>query len=99
MTEFFTERSIKKTKKDHQCLGCNKNISQGSPANYYAAKDDGQFFDAYYHTDCRDAEIEWNDLHNTWGYEYTPLYMMDDQDDYDWIKDKYPVVASRMGVV
>lgn len=100
MNEFFSERTIKKTKKSDHCLGCGKWVSAGIPAAYLAMKDEGQFFDAYYHVDCRKAEIALNELHGTWGDEYSPLYMIHDGDEGDiaWLKREWPSVADRMAL-
>ena len=59
MSNFYSERQVKKTHKDHKCLGCNGKISKGSAASYIAGiGEDG--FDSYYLCiPCR----EWSD-HN-----------------------------------
>ena len=47
MSDFYNERHIKKTRKDHKCFGCREKIPKGSTAFYIAgATEDG--FDCYY---------------------------------------------------
>lgn len=101
MAEFFSERTIKSTRKPHHCFGCNGVIPTGMSARYYAMKDDGQFFDAHYHVECRAAEIALNEKNNTWGYEYSSLCLIHDgdeaDDDLDWLREQWPIVADRIG--
>ena len=54
MSNFYSERKVKKTRKDHTCTGCLEKILKGSTASYIAgANDDG--FQAYYLcAPCRD---------------------------------------------
>lgn len=100
MSEFFSERTIKATRKPHHCFACNGVIPIGMSARYYAMKDDGIFFDAHYHIECRAAEIAWNDKNDTWGDEFTGLCLIKESDDADselaWLAEHHPITASRL---
>lgn len=100
MSEFTREKRIKATRRDHPCIGCAKPIPAGSEASYFAQKYDGEFMAAYYHTDCREAEIALNDLCDTWGEDWTCLCTIRDMDEPEgccaWLREKFPVVADRV---
>lgn len=105
MAEFFREKTIKRTAREHYCAGCNRKIEAGSPASYFACKDEGEFYSGHYHLDCREAEIAWNDLNDTWWDDYSPLYSLPESDnargpdgDIAWICEKYPDVAARLNI-
>jgi len=102
MDEFTRESSIKATKKPHRCLCCHQRIEAGSPANYFAQKYDGEFHSGHMHPDCRNAEVAWNGLMDTWGDDWSPLYTIKESDDAKeycaWLAEKFPDVAARMGI-
>lgn len=98
MAEFFTERNIKATRKDHRCEGCGTSIGAGEPAWYFSQKHDGDFFAAHYHPECRAAEIALNNLRGTYDGEWDSLYeIADEREDVEWLVEKHPIVAVRMG--
>ena len=47
MSDFYIEREVKKTRKDHKCLGCREKIPAGSSASYIAGTN-GDGFSAYH---------------------------------------------------
>lgn len=101
MSEFFSERTIKATRKEHTCESCETRIEVGSSAKYMAMKYDGDFFAAHCHVDCRAAEIEWNRASDLWGDEFTHLWMLcEEVADLgpvpEGLWDRYPAVLPRI---
>lgn len=97
---FFTDRDVKATRKPHACEGCGKLIAAASPAWYFSQLWDGCFSAGYYHTDCRKAEVELNELKDfRSGDDWLSLCeVRDEPDDIAWLVQDYPVVAARMGL-
>ena len=50
---FANERKINKTRKEHQCFGCNKKFSAGSRLWYQSGVWDGDFYSSYMCGPCR----------------------------------------------
>lgn len=102
MVEFTRETTIKATRKDHRCHCCHTKIEAGSPASYFAQKHDGDFHSGHMHVDCRDAEVEWNKLGDTWGEDWNPLDTIKESDEAEvdcaWLAEKFPAVAARLGI-
>ena len=97
MNEFFSDRHVKKTKKQHPCIACGEAIPQSSAALYFATKWEGEFYTGYYHIECKEAEIALNDLHGLHGLHDEWMNLTDiESEDYAWLRDKYPVVAARI---
>lgn len=96
---FSSFRTIKKTRKEHTCDGCGKQIAAGNSAFYWAGVVEGDFYHAYMHEDCRQAEEGWNDYIGGRGDDYEPLCCIgdDEEDGVEWLKEHFPVVAERMG--
>ena len=47
MSDFYSERQVKKTRKDHKCFGCREKLPKGSTAFYITGiGDDG--FESYH---------------------------------------------------
>lgn len=96
---YCSHRDIKSTRKEHCCDGCGQMIPIGSPAYYWAGDCEGEFYSCYYHSECRAAEIAWNDLQDLWGDEYTALCVIrEEAEDCAWLVKNYPIVANRMGI-
>jgi hypothetical protein len=49
---FYTEKTIKKTKKPHRCFGCGEKIPEETQAVYFAGKSDDGFTADYLCTKC-----------------------------------------------
>lgn len=100
MSEFFRETKIKATRKDHACCGCGKTITAGLPAVYMAMKQEGDFWALHSHTECRDAEVDWNRQADTWGEDWNPLSSITEGDDAEdwcaWLREKHPIAAERV---
>lgn len=60
-------RDVKKTRKPQTCQACERPIAKGRPATYFSGEAEGEFYNAYYHPDCRDAEQAWNAVNGTMG--------------------------------
>lgn len=54
MSDFYSERQIKKTRKDHKCLGCREKIPKGTTAFYISGVYEGDFGAYYFCIPCRD---------------------------------------------
>lgn len=63
-------------------------------ALYCSGKQD-DFWSAYYHQDCREAEIEMNNLIGSYGDEWTSVGDADDMDMNEWLEEAYPNVYNR----
>jgi hypothetical protein len=59
VSDFYRENFVKKTRKEHQCLGCVEKIPAGSEAIYIAAVFEG-YFGAYHM--CKEC-MEYIDRH------------------------------------
>lgn len=57
---FYAERQIKKTKKDHRCVGCCQIIPAGSPA-IYIANSEPDFSYGHICTACTDYMNKYDD--------------------------------------
>jgi hypothetical protein len=96
---YYSTRNIKQTRKNHRCFGCGQTIQSGQPAFYWAGDCDGEFFDAYYHVECRALEIAWNDLQDTWGDEFSSLEMLwsdREPEDEIWLEVEHPVAYTHL---
>lgn len=100
MSEFFTHRDIKATRKAHTCMGCSTSIPQGASAFYFSTKQEGFFWSGHYHSECRLAEVALNDLHGNYGDDFIGLqYIGDEPEDVAWLKEEFPAVAVAMGFI
>lgn len=99
MSEFFNHCNVKATRKEHRCTACSKSIPIGSSTFYFSQKYDGLFYAGHYHLECRAAEIALNDLHGLSGEEWIALDSIDEDEDRDWLRDKHPLVAERLGLL
>lgn len=59
--EFYSQREIKKTKKQHCCEACGSVIAEESNVLYCAGKSEGNFWTCYMHKECN--EIYKQELH------------------------------------
>lgn len=101
MSDFFGDRVIRKTRKQHQCESCHGMIPAGSKTNYAASVQDGQFFAWYQHLDCKKAEYAWNKMQDLYDDEWMWLWQIFDENeptDIAWLVSEYPSVAGRMRV-
>lgn len=106
--EFYSNGAIKATRKPHFCEGCEQPIEIGTSAKYYAGKFEGEFYDCYFHPDCREAQVAWNDLagfdwdehcHLWHLYENRaePMFFCDEHVDFSpTLAEKYPDVLRRL---
>ena len=100
MSAYSSFRSIKSTRKVHQCESCGKPIKIGSPAEYWAGNCDGDFYSCHWHVECRAAEVAINDLNDAWGDEYCGIdFYMEEPSNRAWLIESHPIVAERMGAV
>ena len=54
VSDFYNERQIKKTRKDHKCFGCREKLPKGSTAFYIAGIAEDGFSYYYLCEPCRD---------------------------------------------
>lgn len=54
MSDFYSSKKIKKTRKNHTCFGCYKKICVGDEATVESGVFDGEFNCNYYCKDCSD---------------------------------------------
>ena len=52
--DFYNEREVKKTRKDHKCLGCCEKLPIGSTAFYISGVYEGDFGAYYLCIPCRE---------------------------------------------
>ena len=98
MIDFCRETQINRTRKAHRCSGCRHSIEAGSAAITWAGKADGDFSSAYYHPECRAAEIAMNREAGTCSDEWCGLSEVRDMDLEDWLLAEHPIAAQRVGL-
>ena len=101
MTDFGNFSVIKKTRKDHHCQCCDKAIVAGSAdVVHWAGKWDGEFASVHYHSECRAAEIAWNNEFDLWGDDFWNLYLLAQEEEFSsyllTVREKWPAVADRL---
>lgn len=106
--EFSSSKTVKATRKPHFCEGCEQPIDVRSPAKYYAGKFEGEFYDCYFHPDCREAQDAWNDLAGfDWDEQCHLWHLYENRDDPKFfcgehvdfstpLAEKYPEVLRRL---
>lgn len=66
MSDFYCEREVKKTRKDHKCLGCRDKLPAGSSAFHISGVAEGDFSAYYLCVPCREYldrnPLEWGDF-------------------------------------
>ncbi|AXK43883.1 hypothetical protein [Erythrobacter aureus] len=97
--EFINELAVKVVRKARPCAACSTTVQVGDSAVSWAGKVDGEFGFALYHPECRQAEMDLNKLHGT-HLHAADWFGLDDiePDDHEWLLEKHPVVAARMGI-
>lgn len=100
MVEFISFRNVAAAKQ-HVCEQCRKPILKGERHLYVATKFDGYFSAYREHFECRAAWCELNfDLRDYPPGDGAP-FLIDDGDieagEKDWMREKHPLVAERMG--
>lgn len=95
--EFFRE-TAPRAGKDHKCFACSQPISKGDKHTYMAMKSDGEFWSIRQHLECREAEIALSKINDLWGGEdgWLPLNEIEEQGDYDWLRDNHPKAFARI---
>ena len=68
MSDFYSERQVKKTRKDHRCFGCREKLPKGTTVFYIAGTNDDGFTSCYLCIPCK----EWIDnnpgeVDDEWG--------------------------------
>ena len=63
MSNFYNEHQVKKTRKDHKCLGCYEKIPRGLSASYIAGTNEDGFSAYYLCVPCRTYldQLDWQD--------------------------------------
>lgn len=93
---FYRETQVKSVRKPHSCGGCGHIIPIGEPALNVAGHYEGEFWGAYFHADCRAAEIYLNTVYGL--HEWSPLCDFQEPEDRALLLESYPDVAARLGV-
>ena len=96
MTDFYSEKLVK-VRKSRRCDGCGSMLNKGDEALVYSGKFDGDFGSFSLHPDCREAELAWNKMADTYPCEFTGLHNLE-ADEWPWLLETYPTVAARMNV-
>jgi hypothetical protein len=58
MSDFYNERKVKKTRKDHRCFGCRAKILTGSSCFYFTFINEGDFGAEYLCVKCKDYLVK-----------------------------------------
>jgi hypothetical protein len=58
VSDFYNERKVKKTRKDHKCFGCRAKIPTGSSCFYSAFVNEGDFRAEYLCLKCKDYLVK-----------------------------------------
>lgn len=96
MSEFYSEKIVK-VRKPRRCDGCGTMLNKGDEALTYSGKFDGDFGSFSLHPDCREAELAWNAMADTYLGEFIGLSDLE-ADEWPWLLKTYPTVAARMNV-
>ncbi len=96
MGGFIQERHVKAFRKRHVCQGCDKWIEPGEPGKAWVGVVDGQFSHVNYHVECREAEVELNNLEDYRHYDDWSRLCETDSENYAWLKNEHPVAYMRM---
>lgn len=65
---FSNWKDIKKTRKDHRCVGCLETIPKGSPASYFAGIWEGDFCAGHLCIPCEEHLTKYSrDFRDGWG--------------------------------
>lgn len=93
---FVTEKPVKAVRKRHLCSGCDKWIEIGETAVNWCGTSDGDFNSAYYHPDCREAEIAFNKISGTHHADEWQGLSDAEPEDRPWLKAEWPIPYLRM---
>ncbi|RVJ77592.1 hypothetical protein [Sinorhizobium meliloti] len=99
MTDLYSERVIKATRKHHYCEQCGRKIEIGSPAHYAFGVYYGDTFSNHTHVECHAAARAYAELNNAWGEEYPWFQHMDRDIDWtSWLLENHPIVAELLNI-
>lgn len=92
---FSGEKTVKATRKRHQCCACLSMIEIGESAVNWAGMNDGDFNSVYYHPECRAAEIAYNHMIAVWHADEWASLAEIESDDLIWLEAEHPAAFSR----
>jgi hypothetical protein len=99
MTDLYSERTIKATRKQHYCEQCGRAIEVGSPAHYAFGIYDGDTYSTHTHVECHAAARAYAELNDAWGEDFPWFQHMDrDVDWTGWLLEHHPIVAERLNI-
>lgn len=99
MTDLYSERQIKATRKAHLCEQCGRQIEAGSPAYYAFGVYYGDTYSQHEHVECRMAARAYAELNDCWEEDYPWFQHMDRDIDWTgWLLEHHPVVAERLNI-
>lgn len=93
---YLSEKQIRAVRKRHLCEACDKFIEIGEPATNWCGTNDGGFASAYYHQDCREAEIAFNRQIGVFDGDDWQRLCEAESENKPWIKTNWPVPYLRM---
>jgi hypothetical protein len=97
--DFHSGRTIKATRKPHECEQCGRKIEVGSSAHYAAGRFDGYFYTQHVHIECQAAATAYAELNGLWGEDFPWFQHMDrDVDWTGWLLEHHPIVAERLNI-
>jgi ssDNA-binding Zn-finger/Zn-ribbon topoisomerase 1 len=102
MTDFGNFRVVRKPTKEHRCEQCQKSIGVGVEHLSISGKFEGDFYAVREHMECHKA---WNrlnygpDMRDLNSDEGAPTLHEDEheEEDREWMRETYPLVAERLG--
>lgn len=99
MSDFHSERTIKATRKKHECEQCGKAIEVGAPAYHHSGVYYGDFYCSYQHVECQAAGNAYAEMTGCWGEDYMWFqHGLSERDDELWLLENHPIVAGRLGL-
>lgn len=86
MSDFYNERQVKKTKKEHKCFGCRTKLPIGSTAHYISGVYQGDFVAYYLCSKCQNYLVK-NPIWASEGYSEGDIRdaMLEDE---EWRKER-----------
>ncbi len=96
MSDFYSERRVKRTRRPHQCRECMTEVAVGSPAIVSTGRYDG-FFTYHSHVECSEAGRVHAEGSGLWGEDYMFLVdLLDYTEALSWLMERHPVAFERL---
>jgi hypothetical protein len=98
MSDFQSDPRVVAVRKRTYCGCCGRLIAPGDPAWTVSGSFDGDMYRVYEHPECHAAQVEFSEMFDLWGEEWTVLsdarnIVRNPNDFWRWIYRKHPLAA------